>query len=101
MQCDHFLPNTITSICILKACSSTGALHRGKTQKVLKGLLVRVVASKNALISGYYQHRFGQTALNLFEKMQNHGLSLDVITFVSLLKVGGSVGVVDKHRKSQ
>ena len=57
---DHFLPYTITSICILKACSSTGTLHRGKTQKVLKGLPVRVVASKNALSSGYYQHRIGR-----------------------------------------
>ena len=44
------VPNTITSICILKACSRTRTLHRGKTQKVLKGLSVRVVASKHALI---------------------------------------------------
>ena len=101
MHCDHFLPNTITSICIFKACSSTGALHRGKTQKVLKGLLVRVVASKNALISRYYQYRFGHTTLNLFEQMQNDGLSLDIITFVSLPKACDSVGVVDRNRKSQ
>ena len=31
----------------------------GEAQKVLKGLPVRVVASWNALISGYSQHRFG------------------------------------------
>ena len=76
------------SICISKASSSIGALHRGEqihieivserliskvqkldtalmdmyvkcgevgeAQKVLKGLSVRVVASWNALISGYY-----------------------------------------------
>ena len=53
MQCDHFVPNTVTSICIFKACSRLGALHRGRTQKVLKGLPIRIVASWNALISGY------------------------------------------------
>ena len=68
---------------------------------VLKGFPVRVVASKNALISGYYQYRFGQAAPSLFEQMQNDGLSLDAITSVSLLKTCGSVGVVDRHRKSQ
>ena len=41
--------NTITFICILKACSSTWTLYRGKIQKMLKGLPVWVVASKNAL----------------------------------------------------
>ena len=59
------------------------------------------VASKNALISGYYQYGFGHATLNLVEQMQNDGFSLDVIIFVSLLKASGSVGVVDKHRKSQ
>ena len=44
---------------------------------MLKGLPVRVVASKNALISGYYQHRVGQATLDLIEQMQNDGLSLD------------------------
>ena len=46
---DHFLPNTMTFICILKGFSSTGTLYRGKIQKMLKGLPVWVVASKNAL----------------------------------------------------
>ena len=69
----HFLPNTITLICILKACSSTWTLYRGKLQKALKALSVRVVASKNALSSGYYQQ---QATLNVFEQMQN-GLSQD------------------------
>ena len=130
MQRNHFLPNTITSICISKASSSIGALHRGeqihseivserligkvqkldtalvdmyvkcgevgKVQKVLKGLPVRVVASWNALISGYSQHRFGQEAWNPFEQMQNDGLSPDANTLVSLLKDCGSVVVADK-----
>ena len=47
---------------------------------MLNELLVPFVASKNALISGYYQYRFGQVALSLFEQMQNDGLSLDAIT---------------------
>ena len=57
-----------------------------EAQRVLMGLPVRVVASWNALISGYPQHGFGQEAWNPFEQMQNDGLSLDANTLVSLLK---------------
>ena len=68
---------------------------------MLKGLRVQGVASKNALISRYYQYGFGHATLNLVEQMQNDGFPLDVIIFESLLKVCGNEGVVDRHRKSQ
>ena len=54
------------------------------------------MASWNALISRYSQHRFGQEAWYPFEQMQNDGLSPDANTLVRLLKDCGSVVVVDK-----
>ena len=80
-------------------------------------LLVRKVVSWTALISEYaeyvyveeVQYMMNQESSKLFWKyatltlakqMQNDGFPLDVIIFVSLLKACGSVGVVDRHRKS-
>ena len=63
---------------------------------MLKGLPVWIVASWNALISGYSQHRFGQETWNPFEQRQNDGLFPDANILVSSLKDCGNVVVADK-----
>ena len=63
-----------------------------------QGASVRDVVSWNALISRYSQVTYIclGSIQNLFEQMQNDGLSPNAITFVSLLKACGSVGAVEK-----
>ena len=67
-----------------------------KAQEVFDEILVRNVASWNALIIGYAQHGHGHDSLRCFKQMQDEGLSPDVITFVGILKACGSLGFMER-----
>ena len=67
-----------------------------KAQKALEDHSNRNVITWSALISGYVQHGQSHEALDSFKRMQNEGLSLDVIMFICTLKACGSMGAIDK-----
>ena len=73
-----------------------GALVKAQ---VLDDLPFGNVYSFNARIAGYVHHGHVHEAFNCFQRMQNEGLSLDVITFISILKACNKAWVLTKGKK--
>lgn len=71
----------------------------GVALRVLDMLPVRDVVSWNTLISGYSDLGYEKEALSFVEKMQQDGVSLDIITFVCLLKACGSLSAIIKGQE--
>lgn len=67
-----------------------------EAQKVFDKLPVQDVVSWTALIAGYADHGCNKEALNCFDQMQLKGVSPNMVTFVSTLRVCGSIGVIDR-----
>jgi pentatricopeptide repeat protein len=133
MQSEGLVPDTVTFICILKACGSTGAIDLGKhihndlvrrgllgrdivlgnalvdmyakcgllakAQELLEELPIHDVVSWNVLIAGYANQGQCHEVLQCFEQMQSEGLSPDVVTFICILKVCGTVGAIDQGKQ--
>ena len=57
-----------------------------KAQDVFDSLSIQTIVSWNALICGCVEHGRSEEALQLFEKMQESGISADAITLVCTLK---------------
>ena len=74
-----------------------GAFTQAK--QVLDKLLIRDVASWNALIAGYSQHGKSEDALECLEWMLNDGLSPNAITFTCILKACGIIRALDKGKQ--
>ncbi|KAI5083700.1 hypothetical protein GOP47_0003443, partial [Adiantum capillus-veneris] len=72
--------------------ANCGAL--GKAKEVFDRLCARDTVSWTALIAVYCQHGHVKEALDLFEEMEEEGLSPDAVTFACLLKACGSTGAV-------
>ena len=126
-------PDTISLICILKACGNAGAIDKGKqihdeilnkrflemdlvignalvgmyaecgfvlkAEEIFNTMPFRNVASWIALIVGYTQNGFNQSALESFDNMNSHGVSPTNATFSSILKACGKRGVTCKGRE--
>ncbi|KAI5083561.1 hypothetical protein GOP47_0003304 [Adiantum capillus-veneris] len=82
------------STAVVDMYAKCGALS--KAQQVLEELPHRTVVAWNALISGYVQHNQSEQAVRCVERMQSEGLSPDVVTFLCVLKVCGTLGALDK-----
>lgn len=63
-----------------------------------KTLPCKNVFSWGALMAGYVQHGLGFDALDLFEKMQQHGVKPNPAIFSCVLKACGSVGELQKGK---
>ena len=70
-----------------------------KAQEVFDKLPVRDVVLWNGLLLGYVQHQHSEEALKCFEMMQHEVSSLDIITFVFMLKSCGNIGAVGKGQE--
>ncbi|KAI5080344.1 hypothetical protein GOP47_0005823 [Adiantum capillus-veneris] len=70
-----------------------------KAEEVFHNLPVRNVVSWTALIKGYVEHGFAEEALSYFEKMQEEGISPDVVAFLCVLKACGKLGSAIKGEK--
>ncbi|KAI5082665.1 hypothetical protein GOP47_0002408 [Adiantum capillus-veneris] len=71
-----------------------GAL--AKAQEVFDQLSTHDLVTWTALITGYCQHDYGEHAIECFGQMRREGFSPDAVTFVSVLKACGSIGVIEK-----
>ncbi|KAH7438128.1 hypothetical protein KP509_04G002300 [Ceratopteris richardii] len=67
-----------------------------KAQEVFDNLPVRDVVSWTTLISAYAEHKSGEIALSMFEKMQYEGTSPNTATYICILKACSAIGAVDK-----
>ena len=70
-----------------------------KAQQMHDTLCSHDIVSWSALIAGYAQQGRGNEALYYFEWMQVEGLSPNLITFISILKVCGSIGAIEKGKE--
>ncbi|KAF8704969.1 hypothetical protein HU200_031215 [Digitaria exilis] len=64
--------------------------------KVFEAIKQCDVISWNAIISGYALHGRGMDALELFDRMNKTSIRANDVTFVSLLSVCGSTGLVNQ-----
>lgn len=67
-----------------------------RAQEVFDILPYRNVVTWNALIAGYTQHNCGETALFLFDQMQDEGVSPNTVSYTCSLNACGSIGATDK-----
>ena len=70
-----------------------------KAQKALEDHSNCNAITCSAIISGYVQHGQSHDASDSFKRMQNEGLSHDVVTFICTLKACGSMGAIDKGKQ--
>jgi pentatricopeptide repeat protein len=129
MQAEGILPDEVTFLCILKACSAEKGmqihdqiLYKGLLEKdvrlgnalmdmylrcgmpskaleVLDALPLRDAASFNTLISGLSQQGKPHEAMDFYERMSNEGLRPDIVTFVCVLKICGSTRAIAKGKQ--
>ena len=74
-----------------------GAL--AKAQEAFDVHEARDVVTWTTLIVGYAQHEFSNEALKCFSRMQEEGISPDLLTFSSILKACGNIGSVEKGKE--
>ena len=70
-----------------------------KACQVFEELPVQDGIAWNALIAGYSQDEQGEEALRCFEKMLNHGMLPDEVTFVCVLKACGHIRALAKGKQ--
>ncbi|KAH7429796.1 hypothetical protein KP509_09G066700 [Ceratopteris richardii] len=72
MQCQGMIPDAITYLCSLKACTSTGQVHRGQEMHMMitkKGLLTKESFIGNVLIDMYAKCGLLADAQVVFDKL--------------------------------
>ncbi|KAH7276797.1 hypothetical protein KP509_39G022100 [Ceratopteris richardii] len=77
--------------------SKLGLLARA--QVVFLRLPMRSVATWNALMMGHVEHGDGENALELYDGMQDEGVSPNIVTYVCILKVCGIIGAIKKGQE--
>ncbi|KAH7433435.1 hypothetical protein KP509_07G069700 [Ceratopteris richardii] len=70
-----------------------------KAEQLLDELSVRDVVSWSTLIAGYSKQGQEEKAFISFERMQDEGITPNVVTFACILKACGSTGANDKGEK--
>ncbi|KAH7437976.1 hypothetical protein KP509_05G099100 [Ceratopteris richardii] len=77
--------------------SKCGALE--KARMIFNELPTQNVVSWTTLIAGYCCHGEGEKALDLFKQMNHEGLPLDAVVWGCILKVYGSIAVVNEGKE--
>lgn len=87
MQCEGVGLNNITYMSILNACTTPMALEWGKQvhADIRKSQFKYDVGVGNALISMYCRCRENKEAFEVYHQMQQEGLKLDAITYMTIL----------------
>ncbi|KAM1251496.1 hypothetical protein ACFX13_040451 [Malus domestica] len=67
-------------------------------ERVFSMMNKKAVVSWNSLISGYGIHGYGKRAIQIFEDMINHGVSLSHISFVSVLGACSHADLVEEGK---
>eukprot|EP00250_Pteridium_aquilinum_P018914 c24231_g4_i1 orf=1-3099(-) len=92
--CEHHL---VVANTLVDTYAKWGSLADAWT--VFNKLLVKDLASWNALILGYSEQGLGEEAFVCFQNMKAEGMYQDVVTFVNSLKACGSMGGIDAGRE--
>ncbi|KAH7299718.1 hypothetical protein KP509_24G025900 [Ceratopteris richardii] len=70
-----------------------------KAQEVFDKLPIRDVVTWTTLIAGYVNHERHEEALQYHERMEQSGVFSNAVTFVSILKACGSMGLMGKGQR--
>jgi pentatricopeptide repeat protein len=70
-----------------------------KANQVLEDIHNPNIVYWNALISGYIQYGQDHDALMCLGRLQSHGLSPNVVTFICILKACGNIGDIEKGKE--
>lgn len=94
-------PNDIIGCSLIDMYAKCGSMD--DAQQVFFCMSTRDVASWTAIVGGYVQCGDGNTALQLFQQMQQEGIQPDRVAFLSALRAAGSIFAVEQvqHIHSQ
>ncbi len=100
MQQEGVKPNKVTCISLLKACSSPKTLEWGKFAHVhiIEAGLESDVRVGTALINMYAKCGCSDEAFEVFSGMQQEGVKLDYITYVSILNACANQAALDRGK---
>ncbi|KAI5081256.1 hypothetical protein GOP47_0004439 [Adiantum capillus-veneris] len=90
---EGFEQEYLVSSTLIDLYSKCGQLVEARA--VFDTLPARNVVLWTALITGYAEHGLAMEALNCWRQMQAEGISADAATFVCILKVCGSLGLIE------
>jgi pentatricopeptide repeat protein len=82
--------NVVLGTALVDMYCKCGALE--KAHQVFRQLSVRNVVTWSALMTGYVEHGLGHEALKCYREMRDARVSLDVVTYLCVLKACGIVG---------
>ncbi|XP_062210531.1 putative pentatricopeptide repeat-containing protein At3g49142 [Phragmites australis] len=90
-------PNLLLENALMDMYASCGCLKDAK--EVFDSMSARDVISWTSIISAYGKHGQGREAIDLFERMQGHGIEPDSIALVAVLAACSHAGLLDvgKH----
>ncbi|KAL6011988.1 hypothetical protein ACLOJK_002455 [Asimina triloba] len=83
-----------TKSSLLDMYSKSGALE--ESYRLFDEFSIKEVVSWNSIIAGCARHGYGGEALNLFKRMEEHGVEPNRVTFISLLSACSHCGLVDE-----
>uniref|UniRef100_A0A7N2LB22 Chlororespiratory reduction 4 n=1 Tax=Quercus lobata TaxID=97700 RepID=A0A7N2LB22_QUELO len=91
----NVLPNDVTLVIALSACSRLGAPDLENAVDVFKSMARKDLITWNTIINGIAMHGHGSDALNLFCEMKNAGETPDGITLIGILSACTHMGLVE------
>ncbi|KAB2631427.1 pentatricopeptide repeat-containing protein [Pyrus ussuriensis x Pyrus communis] len=92
------IPDGVTLVNTLAACSQLGAIDLDKALEVFNSVESRDVFVWSAMISGFAMHGQGRDALDIFSKMLEAKVNPNAVTFTNLLCACSHAGLVDEGR---
>ncbi|GMN44481.1 hypothetical protein TIFTF001_013672 [Ficus carica] len=90
------LPNLLLENALMDMYAKCGCLQDAR--KVFDSMEFRDVVSWTSLISAYGRSGQGRDAVELFEKMQDSGLSPDSVAFVSVISACSHAGLLEEGK---
>jgi pentatricopeptide repeat protein len=83
----------------------TAALHMfatfgdlDKAEELFASIKVKDVTSYGAMIKAYYSNNNPLQALNLFWQMERHGIELNAVIYICVVKACSEIGMIDYSR---
>lgn len=92
-----FMGNMVVGNALVDMYAKCGSLANAR--KVFDKLPSRDLVTWNTIMAAYSQQGLGQEAIDLFESLQQAGLTPDRVTFGSVVKSCGSIGAIQKGRQ--
>ncbi|KAH0468974.1 hypothetical protein IEQ34_002206 [Dendrobium chrysotoxum] len=89
--------NICVSSALITMYAKKGSIENA--YKVFQKQSARDLVSWNSMISGFAQHGYGKSALDIFRDMEARGLEMDDITFIGVIMACTHTGLVEEGKR--